>query len=200
MLAASYGRMTLRLSIAALALSALPCVLAQAKEPTPMTAPTKPSPASSLYELTVRTLEGQPLSLATYRGKVLLFVNTASECGYTPQYEGLEKLHQRFKARGVVVIGVPSNDFGGQEPGSAATIASFCKARYGVTFALLEKTKTVGGEAAPLYKLLSEKHGAPKWNFHKYLVGKDGQVRKAFGSGVEPESSELLSAIEEALK
>ena len=169
-----------------------------------MTTPTSPSPAASanaaLYELTVRTLEGQPLPLSTYRGKVLLFVNTASECGYTPQYEGLEKLHQRFKARGVVVIGVPSNDFGGQKPGSAASIATFCKTRYGVSFPLLEKIKTSGAEAAPLYKLLAAKHGPPKWNFHKYLVGKDGQVRKAFGSGVEPESPELISAIEDALK
>lgn len=160
----------------------------------------KPSSAPALYELNVRTLEGQPLSLSTYRGKVLLFVNTASECGYTPQYEGLEKLHQRYKARGVVVIGVPANDFGGQEPGSAATIATFCKTRYGVTFPLLEKSQTIGPEAAPLYKWLAEKHGAPKWNFHKYLVGKDGHVRKAFGSGVEPESAELISALEDALK
>lgn len=169
-----------------------------------MTAQTPPAAtpraASSLYELRVQTLEGLPLSLSTYRGQVLLFVNTASECGYTPQYAGLEALHQRFKARGVVVIGVPSNDFGGQEPGSAATIATFCKTRYGVTFPLLEKSKTAGKDACPLYKLLAEKHGAPKWNFHKYLVGKDGTVLKAFGSGVEPDSPELLSAIEDALK
>lgn len=160
----------------------------------------KPSSAPALYELNVRTLEGQPLSLSTYRGKVLLFVNTASECGYTPQYEGLEKLHQRYKARGVVVIGVPANDFGGQEPGSAATIATFCKARYGVTFPLLEKSKTKGADAAPLYRLLSSKHPAPAWNFHKYLVGKDGVVRNAFGSDVEPESAELIREIEAALK
>lgn len=165
-----------------------------------MTAPVKNTSPSSVYDLSATTLEGQPLPLASYRGKVLLIVNTASECGYTPQYEGLEKLHQRFKDRGVVVLGVPANDFGAQEPGAAAAIATFCKVRYGVTFPLLEKTKTIGAEAAPLYKLLAEKHGPPKWNFHKYLVGKNGQVRQAFPSSVEPESKELIAALEAALK
>lgn len=183
------------------ALMALPVpALALAKEPPAVTAPSTTRPASNIHELSVRTLEGQPLALSTYRGKVLLIVNTASECGYTPQYEGLERLHQRFKDRGLVVIGVPSNDFGGQEPGSAATIATFCKARYGVTFPLLEKSKTKGADAAPLYRLLSSKHPAPAWNFHKYLVGKDGVVRKGFPSDVEPESADLLREIEAALK
>lgn len=160
---------------------------------------TSPATNSALYDLTVTSLEGQSQPLAQYRGKVLLIVNTASECGYTPQYAGLEKLHQRYKDRGLVVLGVPSNDFGAQEPGSAATIAKFCQVRYGVTFPLLEKTKTTGAEAAPLYKILSKAHGAPKWNFHKYLVGKDGQVRGGFPSSVEPESKELIAAIDAAL-
>lgn len=163
-----------------------------------MTQPTQ-SAAPAIYDLAVTSLEGKPQSLAQYRGKVLLIVNTASECGYTPQYAGLEKLHQRYKDRGVVVLGVPSNDFGAQEPGGAAAIAKFCQVRYGVTFPLLEKTKTTGAEAAPLYKLLALAAGAPKWNFHKYLVGKDGKVRQGFPSSVEPESKELIAAIDAAL-
>ncbi|HNN90961.1 MAG TPA: glutathione peroxidase [Pseudomonadota bacterium] len=155
--------------------------------------------ASPLYDLTVKTLSGEPQPLAQYRGKVLLIVNTASECGYTPQYAGLEALHQRYKDRDVVVIGVPSNDFGAQEPGGAAAIAKFCQVRYGVTFPLWEKTKTIGADAAPLYKLLAKGHGAPKWNFHKYLIGRDGQVRAAFPSSIEPDSKELISAIDAAL-
>lgn len=157
------------------------------------------SAAASIYDLTLTTLEGKPFPLAQQRGKVLLVVNTASECGYTPQYAGLEKLHQRYKDRGLLLLGVPSNDFGAQEPGSAATIAKFCQVRYGVSFPLLEKTKTTGPEAAPLYKLLAAEQGAPKWNFHKYLIGKDGQVKKAFPSSVEPDSPELIAAIDAAL-
>ncbi len=163
-----------------------------------MTAAAKPA-ASPLYDLTVKTLSGEPQSLAQYRGKVLLIVNTASECGYTPQYAGLEALHQHYKDRDLVVIGVPSNDFGAQEPGGAAAIAKFCQVRYGVTFPLWEKTKTIGADASPLYKLLAKGHGAPKWNFHKYLVGRDGQVRAAFPSSIEPDSKELKSAIDAAL-
>ncbi len=153
-----------------------------------------------LFDFSVHTLDGKPLALSVYRGKVVLVVNTASRCGYTPQYEGLEKLWRDYKDRGVVLLGVPSNDFGGQEPGGPAEIAQFCKLHYGVTFPLLEKSHTRGSEASPLFRFLAATHGEPKWNFTKYLVGKDGQVRRAFPSAVTPESAELRGALDAALK
>lgn len=184
-------------TLLSLAASLLPVALstststASAKEPAPV--------PNALYKLSLKTLEGEPQSLASYRGKVLLIVNTASECGYTPQYEGLEKIYQRYKDRGFVVLGFPSNDFGAQEPGTAQQIAKFCKARFGVSFPLFEKTKTKGAEASPVWKLLAAKHGEPQWNFHKYLVGRDGQILGAYRSEVTPQGPELQAAIEAAL-
>ena len=154
----------------------------------------------SLYDFTLNTLEGKPQPLAAYKGKVVLAVNVASECGYTPQYAGLQKLYAEQKARGLVVLGFPCNQFGGQEPGNAAQIESFCQKNYGVTFPLFEKLEVKGAGKAPLYQFLTAKHGEPAWNFHKYLVGKDGQVIQAFGSKVAPDSPELKAAIEAALK
>jgi glutathione peroxidase len=154
----------------------------------------------SLWDLTVNTLSGKPQPLALYRGKVALVVNTASECGFTPQYAGLEKLYENYRDQGLVVLGFPSNDFGAQEPGTAEQIQSFCQKNYGVTFPLFEKVSTKGGGKSPVYELLTAKHGEPRWNFHKYLVGKDGQVKKAFPSSVAPESPELRGAIDAALK
>jgi len=156
--------------------------------------------AMSLHDLTVNTLAGQPQSLSTYKGKVVLVVNTASECGFTPQYAGLEKLYEEYKDKGLVILGFPSNDFGAQEPGSAEQIQSFCKKNYGVQFPMFEKVATKGDQQAPVYKFLTAQHGEPKWNFHKYLVGKDGQVKQAFPSKVAPESKELREAIDAALK
>jgi glutathione peroxidase len=154
----------------------------------------------SLHDLTLNTLEGKPQSLAAYQGKVLLVVNVASECGYTPQYAGLQKLYAEQKGRGLLVLGFPCNQFGGQEPGSAAQIKSFCQKNYGVTFPLFEKLDVKGAHQAPLYQFLTAKHGEPAWNFHKYLIGKDGQVLQAFSSQVAPDSPELKAAIEAALK
>lgn len=154
----------------------------------------------SLHEITLKTLDGKPQSLAAYKGKVVLAVNVASECGFTPQYAGLQKLYQAQKDRGLVVLGFPCNQFGGQEPGSAVQIESFCQKNYGVTFPLFEKLEVKGANQAPLYQFLTAKHGEPAWNFHKYLVGKDGQVIQAFGSKVAPDSPELKAAIEAALK
>ncbi len=153
----------------------------------------------SVHELTMNRLDGTPEALASYKGKVVLVVNTASECGYTPQYQGLEKLWQELSPKGVVVLGFPSNDFGKQEPGTAEDIRAFCQKNYGVTFPMFEKVATKGEGAAPLYKLLSARAGEPKWNFHKYLVGKNGEVIKGFPSSITPESGELRSAIEAAL-
>jgi glutathione peroxidase len=156
--------------------------------------------AMSIYDLTANTLEGSPKSLSDYKGKVLVVVNTASECGFTPQYAALQKLYEDYEDRGVVVLGFPSNDFGGQEPGTAAEIKTFCEKKYHVTFPMFAKVKTKGDGQSPVYKFLAAGHGEPKWNFHKYVVGKNGQVRAAFASAVKPDSAELKSAIEAALK
>ena len=154
----------------------------------------------SFYDLTANTLDGAPKKLSDYKGKVLVVVNTASQCGYTPQYAGLEKLYEDYKDKGVVVLGFPSNDFGGQEPGTAAEIKTFCEKKYHVTFPMFAKVKTKGEGQSPVYTFLVAKDGAPKWNFHKYVVGKDGQVRASFPSAVKPDSQELKNAIEAALK
>nr|WP_243288498.1 glutathione peroxidase [Geothrix terrae] len=154
----------------------------------------------SLHEITLRTLDGKPQSLAAYKGKVVLAVNVASECGFTPQYAGLQKLYADYKDRGLVVLGFPCNQFGAQEPGTAAQIESFCQKNYGVTFPLYEKLDVKGAHQAPVYQFLTAKHGEPAWNFHKYLVGKDGQVLQAFPSKVAPDSPDLRAAIESALK
>jgi len=154
----------------------------------------------SLHEITLNTLNGKPQSLGTYKGKVVLAVNVASECGFTPQYAGLQKLYTEYKDRGLVILGFPCNQFGGQEPGTAAQIESFCQKNYGVTFPLFEKLDVKGAGQAPVYLFLTAKYDEPKWNFHKYLVGKDGQVLSAFPSKVAPDSAELKAAIEAALK
>jgi glutathione peroxidase len=156
----------------------------------------------SLYRLTTKTLEGQPADLGTYVGKVALVVNVASQCGYTPQYAGLEKLYADLKGRGFVVLGFPSNDFGGQEPGSAAEIRQFCSVNYDVTFPLFEKVVTKAGAGqSPVYANLEKQSGAlPGWNFAKYLVGKDGKVVKFYKSGVTPDDTGLRKDIEGALR
>ena len=154
----------------------------------------------TLHDLAVNALDGTPKSLSDYKGKVLLSVNTASECGFTPQYEGLKRLYKSDRDKGVVVLGFPSNDFGGQEPGTASEIQAFCEKKYRVTFPMFAKVKTKGEGQSPVYAFLAAENGSPQWNFHKYVVGKDGQVRAAFPSSVTPESKELTGAIEAALK
>jgi len=140
---------------------------------------------------------GEPQSLCRYQGKVLLVVNTASKCGYTPQYEGLEALYRKYKDRGFVVIGFPSNDFGGQEPGNNKQIAEFCRTTYGVQFPLYEKTTVTELSRNPLYlDLVRATVEAPKWNFHKYLIDRSGKPVASFISDVEPESRELVTRIE----
>jgi len=168
----------------------------------PLAAPgsAKEGDVVSFYDLSANALDGTPHKLSEYKGKVLLVVNTASECGFTPQYAGLEKLYLTYKDKGVVVLGFPSNDFGGQEPGTAAEIKTFCETKYHVTFPMFAKVKTKGEGQSPVYKFLVAKDGGPKWNFHKYVVGKDGQVHAGFPSAVKPESAELRDAIEAALK
>ena len=173
-------------------------------EPAALPAATSGAPAPgakrSVHGLTVARLDGADVPLSTFAGRVLLVVNTASQCGYTPQYEGLEALHQAYTDQGFAVLGFPSNDFGEQEPGSAPEIAQFCKVRYGVTFPLFAKSKVKGADRSKLYELLGEAQGEPEWNFHKYLVDKRGIPVKAWPSNVAPQSPEITSAIEAALR
>jgi len=157
----------------------------------------------SVHDFKVKTIDGKEASLSDYKGKAVLIVNTASECGYTPQYAGLEALYEKYKSRGFTVLGFPSNDFGAQEPGSNAEIKKFCELRYKTTFPLFSKIPVKGPEADPLYKYLTGlpgKQGGPvTWNFNKFLVGPDGKVIEHFDSRVEPMAPELTSKLEQAL-
>jgi len=154
----------------------------------------------SLYDLTATSLEGEPVSLARFRARVTLTVNLASECGFTPQYAGLEQLHEEFLSRGFAVLGFPSNEFGGQEPGDAFQIREFCTRIYGVTFPLFSKGRVRPGPGqSPVYDFLTGTGEVPSWNFCKYLVGRDGRVLRFFASDVAPGSAELREAIRRAL-
>jgi glutathione peroxidase len=161
--------------------------------------------ASSVHEFTMDAINGTPTPLASFKGKVLLVVNVASQCGYTYQYEGLQALYLKYKDQGLVVAGFPANNFGAQEPGSNAEIGAFCKSKFGVTFPMFSKISVKGSDKAPLYQFLTDKNANPKtggeipWNFTKYLVDRDGRVLARFDAPVEPESKELTSAIEAAL-
>jgi glutathione peroxidase len=162
--------------------------------------------ASSVHEFTMDALNGTPTPLASFKGKVLLVVNVASQCGYTYQYEGLQALYMKYKDQGLVVAGFPANNFGAQEPGSNAEIGAFCKSKFGVTFPMFSKISVKGSDKAPLYQFLTDSKANPKtggeipWNFTKYLVDRDGKVLARFDAPVEPESKELTSAVEAALK
>jgi glutathione peroxidase len=163
-------------------------------------APGAPMPSDSFYSLKTSTLAGKPADLGQFAGKVTLVVNVASECGFTPQYKGLEALHEELKTKGFSVLGFPSNDFGGQEPGSPEQIQTFCQKNYGVTFPMFGKLVTKAGpEQSPIYAYLGKTGNLPNWNFCKYLVGKDGKVIAFFPSKVTPESKDLKDAIETAL-
>lgn len=159
--------------------------------------------AAGLLDVSYRPLAGkEAVNLKkAYAGQVLLIVNTASKCGYTPQYEGLESLHQRYAAQGFAVLGFPTNDFKGQEPGSEKEIQEFCTLTYGVKFPMFEKVVVTGDQATPLYKSLAQATGtAPAWNFHKYLIGRDGRVVANFPSKTAPDDPAVVAAIERELK
>jgi glutathione peroxidase len=156
-----------------------------------------------VHQFTLNNIEGSPKSLADYKGKVLLIVNTASECGSTPQYKGLEALHQKYKSQGLAVLGFPANNFGAQEPGTEQEIKAFCERNYGVTFDLFAKLEATGDQISPLYKYLSTESGFDgpvKWNFAKFLADKEGKVIARFDTKVEPDAKELVDAVEKALK
>ncbi|MBS0250266.1 MAG: glutathione peroxidase [Proteobacteria bacterium] len=162
----------------------------------------QPAAQTTAFSFDFTSIDGKPMPLKEFSGRVLLVVNTASFCGYTPQYQGLETLSKKYESRGLTVIGVPSNDFGQQEPKSEAEIKSFCQGAFGVTFPMTKKTVVVGNSAHPFYKWAADvlgKQSVPSWNFHKYLVGRDGQIIAYFGSSVAPDSGELRSAIITAL-
>jgi glutathione peroxidase len=161
------------------------------------------APKGSAYDFSFTTLMGEkPLPLSQFKGKVILIVNTASQCGFTKQYSGLQKLYDDYAAKGLVILGVPSNDFGAQEPGSGEEIAQFCKFNFGVTFPMAAKQVVSGEGAHPFYIWARSTLGfgtAPKWNFHKYLIGRDGSLIDYFNSTTAPDSERLQKAIETAL-
>lgn len=159
----------------------------------------------TLYDIPLRTLTGEPTSLAAYKGRAVLVVNVASKCGLTPQYEGLERLQQTYGDRGLTVLGVPCNQFGGQEPGSAEEIETFCSTTYGVSFPLLEKSEVNGENRHPLYTALTAhadaagEAGDVQWNFEKFLISPDGEVVDRIRPRTEPEAPEVITAIEARL-
>jgi glutathione peroxidase len=163
--------------------------------------PTVTNECPALLKKSFRRLQDEtPQNLCQYRGKVLLVVNTASYCGFTSQYEGLEKLFAEQSARGLVILGFPSNDFGRQEPGNSKEIADFCYNTYGVKFPMFEKSSVTGPGANPLFKDLTSATGkAPQWNFHKYLIGRNGEVLASYPSATEPTSPKLISDLQRAL-
>jgi glutathione peroxidase len=160
------------------------------------------SDPKNAHSISFTAIDGAALPLSKFKGKAVLVVNTASECGYTPQYKDLEALWKRYRERGLVVLGVPCNDFGAQEPGSEKQIQSFCEVNYGVDFPLTAKARVTGNDAHPFYKWAAEVAGeaaAPRWNFHKYLVGPDGELAAWFPTKTSPAAKDVTAAIEAAL-
>ena len=166
---------------------------------------TAADPETSIYDFTMETLTGDSVSLSTYEGKVLLIVNVASKCGYTPQYEGLQNIYEKYKEDGFIVLGFPANNFANQEPGSDAEIKEFCTTNYGVTFPMFSKISVKGADQHPLYAYLTNKETNPEfggkitWNFNKFLINKDGKIINRFKSSDKPESEKVVQAIKAAL-
>lgn len=188
------------LTLAAASAALLPAPLRAADKPATSVVPAAAGACPASLNFTFPRLQDDaPQNLCQYAGKVVLVVNTASYCGFTPQYEGLEALYAKYNARGLVVLGFPSNDFS-QEPGSQKEIADFCYNTYGVKFPMLGKSHVRGSEANPMYALLAKQTGtAPKWNFYKYLIGRDGKVVASYGSRTTPDDKELVAKIESLL-
>jgi glutathione peroxidase len=158
---------------------------------------------TNAHSFSFKSIDGKPFPLSQFKGKAVLVVNTASACGLTPQYKGLEALWQGYKDKGLVVLGVPCNDFGAQEPGTEGEIKTFCETHFGVDFPMTSKEHVIGSAAHPFYAWAVKELGegaAPRWNFHKYLIGKDGALAGTFGSRTEPEAADVKAAIEAALK
>jgi glutathione peroxidase len=162
--------------------------------------------AANVYDYSVKTIDGAPESLSSFKGKTVLIVNVASKCGYTPQYAGLESLYEKYKGQGFVILGFPANNFMSQEPGTNQEIKTFCTRKYNVSFPMFSKVSVLGADTTPLYQYLTTKagsdslHGDIKWNFTKFLVGRDGKVIARFEPNVTPDSSEITQAVQSALK
>jgi glutathione peroxidase len=163
------------------------------------------SSAASVYDYTLNSIDGRPTPLSDFKGKAVLLVNVASQCGYTPQYAGLEALYEKYKSKGFVIVGIPANNFGGQEPGTNAEIKTFCTRKYSVTFPMMSKVSVLGSDKTPLYHFLTDASTDPKfsgdikWNFTKFLVSRDGRIIDRFDSAVTPDDPHLVSAVESAL-
>jgi len=161
--------------------------------------------ATSIYDFTMKSIDGQPVSLKTYSGKVVLLVNVASKCGFTPQYAGLEALYEKYKDRGLVIVGIPANNFGSQEPGTNEEIKKFCSSKYNVSFPMMAKVSVLGEDKTPLYQFLTDKSQDPqfggdiKWNFTKFLFDRKGNLLARFEPNVTPDSPEVQTAVESAL-
>lgn len=162
--------------------------------------------AGSVYDYTLNSIDGKPTPLSQFKGKVVMLVNVASRCGFTPQYEGLEALYKKYADQGFVIVGIPANNFGGQEPGTNAEIKTFCKSKYSVTFPMLAKVSVKGADQTPLYQFLTGEQTDPrfagdiKWNFTKFLVNKEGKIVDRFEPKVTPEDPQVISAVEKQLK
>ena len=162
--------------------------------------------AASVYDYTLNSIDGTPTPLSSFKGKVVMLVNVASRCGYTPQYAGLEKLYEQHKKDGFVIVGIPANNFMSQEPGTNAEIKAFCKSKYDVSFPMMSKLSVAGPDKAPLYQYLTSKEQNPKaggeikWNFTKFLIARDGKIEARFEPAVTPDDPSLVSAINSELK
>jgi glutathione peroxidase len=161
---------------------------------------------NAVYSYKMKTIDGDPTTLAGYKGKVLLLVNVASACGFTPQYSALEAVYEKYKAQGLVIVGIPANNFANQESGTEAEIKTFCNNKYHVTFPMMSKVSVMGADKTPLYQFLTDKTTDPafageiKWNFTKFLIGRDGKPVNRFEPATKPDSPEVIAAIEGALK
>jgi glutathione peroxidase len=159
----------------------------------------------SIYDYTMNSIDGKPTSLSSFKGKVILLVNVASRCGYTPQYTALESVYEKYKGRNFVIVGIPANNFGAQEPGTNEEIKTFCSTKYNVTFPMMAKVSVKGDDITPLYQYLTDKSANPatggeiQWNFTKFLVGADGKIVARFEPKITPDSTEVTAAIEKAL-
>ena len=155
-----------------------------------------------VYDFKFNDLDGSTLNLSEYKGKVIVAINVASQCGFTKQYDDMQKIWERYQSRGVVILGIPSNDFGNQEPGDSKDIKNFCEAKFGISFPMTEKVSVKGENAHPFYKWAEKNFGKsaiPKWNFHKIIIGRDGKIMDTFVSITNPSSRRFITAIEKAL-
>lgn len=190
------------LLLAAAALSAAAYKYGFIFNPTPTAAPGE----TSIYQFTMKDIDGKDVNMETYKGSVVMIVNVASKCGYTPQYEGLEAIYKKYKQQGFVVLGFPANNFMGQEPGTEAEIKDFCSTTYGVTFPMFSKISVTGSDQHPLYTFLTSKESDPEfggdisWNFNKFLIGRTGKIVGRFATKDKPESESVTTAIETQLK